>query len=140
MIKQEVRCFLRKTKKVPNKKGETPYNPENVQQVMNIADTISRIWPAVSPVNSREQSVNRDIEANTVNTDNIDVQDSSNQYEVEKISKVRYNKDGTKAYLIKWKGYSDRHNSYEPYENLNESAKEYVDTHKLPVVGKKHKK
>ena len=38
-------------------------------------------------------------------------------FEAEKIVKERYRK-GKLEYLIKWKGYSTKHNSWEPAENI----------------------
>ena len=40
-------------------------------------------------------------------------------YSVEKIVKTRVCKDGKTEYLLKWKGYSSKHNSWEPEENID---------------------
>ena len=59
------------------------------------------------------------------------------KFDINKILKGRYNKSGQIEYLIDWKNYPPSHRSYEPYDNLNESAKKFVDTHKIPITGKK---
>ena len=41
-------------------------------------------------------------------------------YEVEQILDHRQESDGSVTYLIKWQGYSVKHNSWEPQENLND--------------------
>lgn len=61
-------------------------------------------------------------------------------YEINKIIKSRYNKEGNLEYLIDWKGFPASARSYEPYENLNEAAKEYVDKTKIEITGKKPEK
>ena len=58
-------------------------------------------------------------------------------YEINKIIKGRYNKEGNVEYLIDWKGFPASARSYEPYENLNEAAKEYVDKTKIEISGKR---
>ena len=58
-------------------------------------------------------------------------------YDINKIIKGRYNKEGNIEYLIDWKGFPASARSYEPYENLNEAAKEYVDTKKIEITGKR---
>ena len=59
------------------------------------------------------------------------------EFEINKIIKGRYNKAGDIEYLIDWKGYPPSARTYEPEENLNEFAKEYVKSHEIPVTGQK---
>ena len=59
------------------------------------------------------------------------------EFEINKIIKGRYNKTGEIEYLIDWKNYPPSHRSFEPYNNLNESAKKFVDSHNIPITGKK---
>jgi hypothetical protein len=49
------------------------------------------------------------------------------EYIVEKVLAYRVNAKGVNEYLLKWKGYSDSDNSWEPYDNLNAALKHYVD-------------
>ena len=59
------------------------------------------------------------------------------EFEINKIIRGRYNKEGNLEYLIDWKGYPSSARTYEPEENLNEAAREYVRTHEIPVSGRK---
>lgn len=49
-------------------------------------------------------------------------------YEINEVIQGKYNKKGGKEYLIDWKGYTEADRTWEPYRNLNESARNYVDT------------
>ena len=60
------------------------------------------------------------------NTGEIDV------FEINDIIAKRYNKDGQLEYLIDWKGFPKAARTYEPYENLNEIAKTFVDNNEIP--------
>ena len=44
------------------------------------------------------------------------------EYEVEKIVRHKFNKKGKLQYLIRWKGYDESHDTWEPMENLNNSS------------------
>ena len=59
------------------------------------------------------------------------------EYEINKIIKGRYTTDGSVEYLIDWKNYPPSERTYEPYENLNDAAKAYVDSREIPITGKK---
>ena len=62
---------------------------------------------------------------------------SETQYEINKLLRARYNKDGKLEYLIDWKGYPASARTYEPLENLNQAATQYIRTHKIPITGHK---
>jgi hypothetical protein len=52
-------------------------------------------------------------------------------YIVEKALAYRLRPDGQKEYLLKWRGYSDEENSWEPYNNLNETLQNFVDNNNI---------
>lgn len=54
-------------------------------------------------------------------------------YKVEKILKVSTGRKGKKHYLIKWLGYSDADNSWEPKENITEVCPELIDEFEAEV-------
>ena len=68
--------------------------------------------------------------------DNKGIQETP-EYEINKIIRARYNRKGELEYLIDWKGYPAAERTYEPLENLNEAAREYVRTNDIPVTGRK---
>ena len=59
------------------------------------------------------------------------------EYEINKIIKSRYNKREKLEYLLDWKGYPASSRTYEPLENLNTTAQEYVKSHDIPITGTK---
>jgi hypothetical protein len=59
------------------------------------------------------------------------------EYIVEKVLAYRVNAKGVKEYLLKWKGYSDSDNSWEPYDNLNAALQEYVNKNPIDVWHRK---
>ncbi|XP_070535019.1 uncharacterized protein [Ptychodera flava] len=56
-------------------------------------------------------------------------------YEVEKVVRGRY-RNGKLQYLVKWKDYSHKHNTWEDENNLNDAAREYLREHPVKVTGK----
>ena len=56
-----------------------------------------------------------DTDENDVNEQTSEVED---EYSVENIIDKRFDADGNVNYLIKWKGYEDKDNTWEPIENL----------------------
>jgi Chromo (CHRromatin Organisation MOdifier) domain len=51
--------------------------------------------------------------------------DGDGMYLVKDITKRKTTKDGTFLYYIKWLGWDDSDDSWEPFENLNQFAKDY---------------
>jgi len=47
------------------------------------------------------------------------VEDEEQDWEVEKITDVRYNDDGSKDFLIRWKGCDSSQDTWEPENNVN---------------------
>ena len=56
-------------------------------------------------------------------------------YEIEKILKGRYH-EGSLQYLIKWKGFSSKFNTWEPEYALNDTAREYLAKHPVKITGR----
>jgi hypothetical protein len=54
-------------------------------------------------------------------------------YIVEKVLAYRLRPDGQKEYLLKWRGYPDEENSWEPYNNLNETLQNFVNNNNIDV-------
>jgi len=48
-----------------------------------------------------------------------DDKETAKEFEVEKIIEVRFKKNGTKEFLIRWKGFSPADDTWEPEKNLN---------------------
>jgi hypothetical protein len=46
---------------------------------------------------------------------------------VYKVIAYRQRPTGSKEYLLKWRGYTDQDNSWEPYENLNKALQRFVE-------------
>ncbi len=69
--------------------------------------------------------------------------DSDSEYETEQVFEIdkvicgKYTKDGQILYKIRWKNYGAKFDTYEPYANLNEEAKEYIQSQKFRIYGKK---
>jgi len=55
--------------------------------------------------------------------ENIEVLPVEPEYEVEKILEYKVNGKGEERYLIKWKGYDENENTWEPPENLSNAGK-----------------
>ena len=108
------------------------------------ADVLSAESPGVSPISIVPQAITAPQEEAVVATPRKEAllppvvdENQDDVFVVNKIIKARYNKEGNKEFLIDWKGYPASERTYEPLENLNDAAKEYVETHNIPVVGKR---
>ena len=97
--------------------------------------------PSDKPTLNLDQLVDVELPDPPVLRTEIDCQkdERSPEYEINRIIKGRYNKDGDVEYLIDWKGYPALARTLEPLENLNEAAKEFVRTNKISIQGKKNK-
>jgi len=83
---------------------------------------------SVSPGNEENVSLAEDVDLSvttslslteTTINETLEVGDVGEEYVVEKILDHRVTEAGKKEYLLKWKGYSDDDNTWEPCENLN---------------------
>jgi hypothetical protein len=72
--------------------------------------------------------------------DSTTTKDTTPEYVVEKVLAYRVNAKGVKEYLLKWKGYSDSDNSWEPYDNLNAALRHYIDRNPVDVWHRERKR
>jgi hypothetical protein len=63
------------------------------------------------------------------------IQDPVKEYEVERIIRGRYRNDRLE-YLVKWKGYPNSRNTWEPLANLNKATLEYLERNPVKISGK----
>lgn len=65
-------------------------------------------------------------------------EEGEEEYVVEKIINHRYTKKGKLEYFLKWKGFSDVDNTWEPAENLN--CPDLVEAYELEKAKKEKEK
>jgi hypothetical protein len=68
------------------------------------------------------------------NKKTLTTSDDEDAFIVEKVLGKRQKADNTWEYLLKWKGFSNAHNTYEPYENLNETLQKFVDKENIKIL------
>lgn len=89
--------------------------------------------------NEAKKDANKDSleDSGCVANDDTEVSEGGDdkEYEVEKIVDVRYYEDGDREFLIKWKGFSSKENTWEPEENLNCQAKLKKFLNQIEKVG-----
>ena len=55
-------------------------------------------------------------------------------FEIQTILGKRVGAHGEMLYLIKWKGFDESHNTFEPSQNLNKGAKRFVNSNFIADV------
>ncbi|XP_033333126.1 uncharacterized protein LOC117224363 [Megalopta genalis] len=68
-------------------------------------------------VNAKQQGIKNDKEI--MSNEGKNDKDDQKEFEVEKIIEVHFKKNKTKEFLIRWKGFSQADDTWEPEENLN---------------------
>ena len=64
---------------------------------------------------------------------------SDTEYEVEKILDFKLSKNKKKLFLVKWKGYNEEYNSWEPEENLTNAKQILKKFFSKKIIKKKEK-
>ena len=59
---------------------------------------------------------------------------SQKEYEVEKVLRGKFINNKL-YYLIKWKGFGNAQNTWEPSENLNQTLQDYLQHHPVRITG-----
>jgi hypothetical protein len=111
------------------KKDLPVVNKEIEQTVVTSSDTSSESVPIT------ENTIDSDI--NTEESNDEESQEDTEEYLVEDVLKGRKLKNGKLEYLIRWKGYGEEFDSWEPEENLNDFTRSCLKTHPVEIV-KKH--
>ena len=70
------------------------------------------------------------------NATNVAIDGQNDEYVIERIIQGKYF-DNTIRYLVKWEGFENKHNSYVSFEDLNESARNYVQRNMFRIIGRK---
>jgi hypothetical protein len=99
-----------------------------------------RIVPTSSDASSEQLPTmvdTTDSEANTDESNDEESQEDTEEYLVEDVLKGRKLKNGKLEYLIRWKGYGEEHDSWEPEVNLNDFTRSYLKTHPVEIVKKR---
>jgi hypothetical protein len=143
-----------------------PPTPDELLQLVNSQEeeiTLDDIIPEDRPIiNDNDTPTNDKNETNLTDLDNtheeqpdknIDTKDKlpdndhadislnqSDVYEVEKVIKGRYKKNGSVEYLVHWKGYSEKDRTWEPVDNLNQAILDYIGTNPVPMLKLQNKK
>lgn len=101
--------------------------PQHIQEQDEDGHTVIQATPASA------EGTEDDHESSESSSDEEDF------YEVEKVISKR-TRAGKQEFLVKWKNYPDSDNSYVPYEQLNPTLREYVDTEQIPMDNTKQKR
>ena len=64
------------------------------------------------------------------------IHDPVQEYDIDKVIRGRY-RNGRLEYLVKWKGYPNSSNTWEPQANLNKPALDSLERHPVNISGKR---
>jgi uncharacterized protein (UPF0335 family) len=101
----------------------------------SITTDTSEIMQTMHSVPTTENAIDSDI--NTEESNDEESQEDTEEYLVEDVLKGRKLKNGKLEYLIRWKGYGEEFDSWEPEENLNDFTRSCLKTHPVEIVKKR---
>jgi hypothetical protein len=112
---------------------DTPTTAKDSTPYSTIALPNSTATPLPDNLDVSNEPEEADLYQSPLPNHNTTIEVTTPEYIVEKVLAYRVNAKGAKEYLLKWKGYSDSDNSWEPYDNMNAALKLYVDKNPIDV-------
>lgn len=115
---------------------EDMIDDHTMQQLDRNADTSSHNNTTnTNNTQSGTPSISKNQQIKTRNRNQTKDNDQKDKFfTIDKVIGKRKMKNGAFHYLIKWKNYSDKFNSFEPIDNLNKSARRYIENKNVPIV------
>ena len=107
--------------------------PTDPEQQSPVEDLVQEDCPEDSFVPLKAK---HDCEKQTQLVPGITHNSGNTEFEVERILKGRY-RNNLLQYLIKWKNFPSKYNSWEPAKNLNAACLDYLKNNPVRIIGKK---